>query len=245
MYHFSESGNSLHQVVTTWNFEAGFKWNIELSEHIVMSEPDNVTTASLTPKSSATVSWISPYRRNPAQHRYHSQLPYSLCWTPSHLYIVFGACYVYICRIQLQPESTNAESESLEVSPDTRTLDDATFSDKFNPKVEVLKNKVFLPASTVHRTFTFQPHSFGDTDYALFAISGSAEVPPVLVWKDIEKDLGGWTDYDGTNIGQHVNEYDFNRMQGKYAADSRFFYVPIRSGLEWNTVYHLRCGESI
>lgn len=182
MYHFSQSGNLLHQVVATWNFEAGLKWNIELSElDLVMGEPDNVSTVSLTPKASATVSWISPYRRNPFQYRYHPQLPYSLCWTPSHLYIVFGACYVYICRIKLQPEPTNGKAEPLEASPDTSSLDDATCSDKLNPKVEVLKKKVFLPASTVHRAFTFHPHSFGGNDYALFAISGSAEVPPMLV----------------------------------------------------------------
>jgi hypothetical protein len=76
------------------------------------------------------------------------ELPCSFICTDEYLYIIFGACEVYLCRILLP---CNGAPE-------------------FSPEIKTTKEPAFLPASTAtEREFTFIPNK----KYAVFTISSS------------------------------------------------------------------------
>jgi hypothetical protein len=219
VYHFSKSGEVLYQVTTTRDFSEGFKWNIELRYlEFFVDDSLDVETVAIKGEATAQVSWISPYW-NPFDVPGHRELPFSLWWSETHLYIVFGACEVYICRILLQRQGLET----------------------FVPKIEVLQNPAFLPASTTQRSFSFLLQMHNGREYALFSLCGNAELPPALIWKDVEADLGGWKEFDGKHIGRSEDD-EVDDMKGKYSCNALAFNVPVRSGLEWNTRVELVCG---
>lgn len=187
-------------------------------------DPSNdVNTVSLERIEISSVSWISPYD-NPYELPECSALPFTISWTGDYVYLVFGACEVYIVRLLL----------------DNCQQNDST--SKSRPRVEKTKEPAFLPASTTERSFTYIPvsHQLGEKEYGIFAISGSTQLPPVLIRYDIA-DLGGWIEYEASTHVGHDGNVEDDDMKGKYSCNYRTFKVPIRSGLAWEREV-VECG---
>jgi hypothetical protein len=94
---------------------------------------------------------------------------------------------------------------------------------------------MFLPASTIERGLEFIPRNVSGVEYAVFALGGNNDFGPALLWREMEKDLGGWIEYDkesGLSVLQNMEEDNF--IKGEYACPELRFDVPIRSGLSWN-----------
>ena len=200
---------------------------------------------------------MSPYT-NPYEHPSNPTLPFTITWTDEHVYLVFGACEVYVVRMLLdttcgtvqegsdQPEQVETSSSSSRASSPQPEGDrkDIPRPLQRQPKVETLKKAAFLPASTTDRAFTYVPYRKGEEEYAVFAVAGTRELPPFLLRQHVGTDLGGWVEYDestSTHIGHDGSEEDGD-MKGKYSCQSRTFEVPIRSGLAWNTRVVVECG---
>lgn len=102
------------------------------------------------------------------------ELPCSFICTDEYLYIIFGVCEVYLCRILLP---CNGAPE-------------------FSPEIKTTKEPAFLPASTAtEREFTFIPNKSMQC-----LPSPLVESPAALMLKDIKADLGGWVDFDGHHL---------------------------------------------
>ncbi|KIJ24000.1 hypothetical protein M422DRAFT_275321 [Sphaerobolus stellatus SS14] len=248
--HFTDTENKLFEVITTRDFLQRPRWNIELHSVSFEAISDDINTVSITRRLVSSVSWVSPYD-TPYEIPDFIELPFRISWSEKHLFLVFGACEVYIVRMLLDPaaksrlgkgKSSCHEDSSSSEDDEEETTQEPVLTPPSN--VQSTKNPAFLPSSTTERSFTYFEQVVGEKDYGCFVIAGTAELPPVLIRQDINADLGGWIDYDpSTHIGHDGIDED-NDMKGKYSCDAMSFHVPIRSGLAWNTRMVLVCGGS-
>lgn len=257
--------------MTTRDFIHGQRWTISINFlQFNVDESNDVETVSITQSDSSSVSWISPYT-NPFDLPDHNHLPFRVTWSEKYVFLVFGACEVYVVRMSLDPQQHKEEgSDSTVRSSSVPSTDDRekegeegeelrpTPIQAGSPRVETTKKPVFLPASTTERPFTYVPHppepssalSATQKEYAIFVIAGSPELPPVLIRKDINADLGGWVscDCDASEVNSKVvgkgpdAEEEEDDMKGKYSCNALTFRVPIRSGLAWDQRVIVECG---
>lgn len=110
VYHFTppSAANTktfLHRLTATRDFSQHLRWHVDLD---LIDFPDNGDSVDIdglrTFKeiAKARISWVSPYI-NPFDLPNHPGLPFSYTWDQTHLNLVFGACEVYVCRIELMP----------------------------------------------------------------------------------------------------------------------------------------------
>lgn len=223
VHRFSESGDNLHEISISQSIVSGsVRWDLAITTLDFAVDESDLDSATAPSKygARAVASWISPYE-NPADRPSSLELPCSFSWTQGHVYVIFGACEVYVCRIVLIPEGSGT-------------------SDEWRYDVTSLQNPVYLPASTTEREFFFAPLTVGDVEYAVIAIAGNAEFPPVLMYKEVQAELGGWVECCGL-VGPGRTE-DPGDMKGLYSCDALRYLVPIRSGLEWNKRLQVVCG---
>lgn len=174
----------------------------------------------------------------------HPELPFFLSWTKKYLYIIFGVCEIYICRIGLSSSLVPVDRENVadDSANDSEDEDEDEDEDRLpRRRVEYLREPVFLPASTAERKFTFHAQRVWDRDYVVFGLAAHQNLPAAIVWKDVEKDLGGWAEYDGTHLGM-TYEDELDNMQGTYSCSGSSFGMQIRSGLAWNKRKVVTCG---
>jgi hypothetical protein len=195
-------------------------WSIELRKLLFILDNEDSATAHIASEEwddspartlpKITWKWPCPGHYDLLHSRH---LPCVFSWTNSHLYVVFGSIEVKICRIELftTPETTEPR------------------------KIQVLKESVFLPSSAIERGVEFIPRTVSGVEYAVFALGGNDGFAPALLWRETEKDLGGWIAYDkesGLSVLETMETADF--IKGEYACPELRFDVPIRSGLSWN-----------
>jgi hypothetical protein len=137
-------------------------------------------------------------------------LPFQVTWAENHIFLVFGACEVYIVRMlldlrkRLHDQGTADADGRSSSSEDSEEQTSPASNPKGLPRVETTKKPAFLPASTTERPFAYIPYPHTtpsspaspkkekEKEYAIFAIAGTPDLPPVLIRKDIDADLGGW-----------------------------------------------------
>jgi hypothetical protein len=102
------------------------------------------------------------------------------------------------------------------------------------PRIETISESIFFPASTNERGFMFLPQTVAGVEYAVFALGANAEFSPALMWEDINRDLGGWTEYNHQHGLRTLGCTDVATLKGAYASSEMRFNVPIRSSLAWN-----------
>lgn len=253
--------------MTTRNFVQGSRWTITLNFlQFQVGESDDINSVSLIQTDSSSVSWISPYP-NPFELPDYSELPFQITWAERHAFLAFGACEVYIVRMLLDSPVLQGEAgasssaNSLVVSEDESEDESEGIETNSGrpkngpPRVETTNKPAFLPASTTERHFTYIPSASylsspsgvasdaKEREYAFFAIAGNRELPAVIIRKDIDADLGGWTscDDEAQVVGKNSEDEEYD-MKGKYSCNALSFHVPIRSGLAWNHRVVVRCG---
>ncbi|KAI5778527.1 hypothetical protein EDC01DRAFT_673535 [Geopyxis carbonaria] len=202
MYKFNSSGDTLFEVVARTARTDGVEyltWHIDLFEHQIDTEKALIESAGINTVSRTSISWLPPYDI-PFEKFYHLNLPFFLSWSKKYLYIIFGACEIYICRIDLtgpptagSPAAEDSDSDSRTELPRMVYMEDTPYPHR---RVEYLREPAFLPASTVERPFTFHVQHLWNREYAVFGLAAHAQLPAAIVWKEVETDLGGWAPYD-------------------------------------------------
>jgi hypothetical protein len=159
------------------------------------------------------IRWTSPCL-GPYDRPESRDLPCTFVWTDCHLYVIFGKVEVKICRINLSQIPKGVHTES--------------------PTIETISESIFFPASTNERGFVFLPRIVAGMEYVVFALGANADFPPTLIWGDINRDLGGWTEYNHQDGLKTLGCADATNLKGIYASSEMRFNVPIRSSLAWN-----------
>jgi len=185
---------------------------------------------NFTEIASSRISWVCPYS-NPFDHSSHPNLPFSHSWSDEYLNIVFGVCEVYVCRIQLTPramsngipescpltglqcDNEDITTSSVGAGVDTEGDCNIPSTQQTPPRLVLpvstpkFNQPIFLPVSTVIRQFSFPTITISRKEYVLFALAGSTDLdlPPVLIFRDVEEDLGGWV-ANGAEESEEVTE---------------------------------------
>ncbi|RPA77318.1 hypothetical protein BJ508DRAFT_417148 [Ascobolus immersus RN42] len=240
IFHFSPDGNVLYELRTSMYGveETHYRWDIDLVYHNFELDLSSTLKAQYTAITITRVSWIPPYW-HPFDDFEHSDLPFTATWDDEWVYLAFGACEVYVARMALGRVDVGhlpvpANQHDIEAGPPIAP-------------VQTLKEPIFLPASTAERPFTIHPHTFWCSNHLLISLpaftSSHTTLPPALLWRNVDKDLGGWIPYTGPHIG-YSEEHEIDDFKGDYSCSGDSFSMPIRSGLSWNVRIDVVCGGS-
>lgn len=243
--HFSTSDNpELFEIATSRDFVERSRWTVQLNcLKFETGSPGDIDAVSITRRELSSVSWVSPYT-TPYEIPVHPELPFKITWSKKHVFLVFGACEVYIARMPLDTNGSQTGAVQHDGPSSTENTSNSSAESLSSPnKVQTTKNPAFLPASTTERAFSYLPQKVDGTEYGCFLIAGNSTLPPVLIRQDIAADLGGWVDYDpSTHLGYDGVDED-DDMKGKYSCNAMSFRMPIRSGLAWNNRVEVICGQ--